>query len=208
MRSDARHNRLRILEAAAEVLAAPGDTSLKTIARRASVGQGTLYRHFPTRESLVLEVYGEEVDELVTSVPALLSTLCPPLALRAWLQRLLSVGTSTPGFADAMSGTAGTLTEQCRQAYRPLLDALSALVDANEATGTIVPGTTADDMLLLLGPLWRVGADDEECARSRRLFDVLMRGLCPSGDTQEAGSAARGVGEPRRVSGTLCGCGQ
>ncbi len=186
MRSDARFNRLRILEAAAEVLASPGDTSLKSIARRAGVGQGTLYRHFPTRESLVLEVYGEEVDELVTAVPALLSTLCPSLALRVWLERLLSVGTRTPVFADVMSGATGVLTEQCRQAYRPLLDALSTLVEANEAVGTIVPGTTADDMLLLLGPLWRVGADDEECARSGRLFDVLIRGLCPSGDTPEA----------------------
>ncbi|MGP4046961.1 TetR/AcrR family transcriptional regulator [Streptomyces sp. 2A115] len=186
MRSDARFNRLRILEAATEVLAAPGDTSFKSIARRAGVGQGTIYRHFPTRESLVLEVHGEKVDELVTAVPALLSTLRPPLALRAWLERLLSVGTRTPEFADAMSGASGGLTEQRRQAYRPLLEALSALVDANEASGTIVPGTTADDMLLLLGPLWRVGADDEECARSGRLFDVLMRGLCPSGGTLEA----------------------
>ncbi|WP_331737658.1 helix-turn-helix domain-containing protein [Streptomyces sp. NBC_00019] len=185
MRSDAQFNRLRILEAAAEVLAAPGDTTLKSIARRAGVGQGTLYRHFPTRESLVLEVYGEEVDELVTAVPALLSTLRPPLALRAWLERLLSVGTRTPEFADAMSGATGMLTKECRQAYRPLLDALAALLDANKAAGTIVPGTTADDMLLLLGPLWRVGADDEACARSGRLFDVLMRGLCPSGDTWE-----------------------
>ncbi|MGP4013879.1 TetR/AcrR family transcriptional regulator [Streptomyces sp. 4N124] len=185
MRSDARFNRLRILEAAAEVLAAPGDTSLKTIARRAGVGPRTLYRHFPTREFLVLEVYGEEVDELVTAVPALLSTLWPPLALRAWLERLLSVGTRTPEFADAMSGATGVLTDQCRQTYRPLLDALSALVDANEATGTIVPGTTADDILLLLGPLWRVGTDDAECARSGRLFDVLIRGLCPTDGTRE-----------------------
>ncbi|MFF4836317.1 TetR/AcrR family transcriptional regulator [Streptomyces sp. NPDC001315] len=186
MRSDARSNRLRILEAAAEVLAVPGDTSLKSIARRAGVGQGTLYRHFPTRESLVLQVYWEEVDELVSAVPALLSTLCPPLALRAWLERLLSVGRCTPEFADAMSGATGALTEQCRQAYQPLLDALSALVAANRTAGTIVPGTTADDVLLLLGPLWRVGADERERARAGRLFTVLLRGLCPSGAAQDA----------------------
>jgi AcrR family transcriptional regulator len=186
MRSDARSNRLRILEAAAEVLAVPGDTSLKSIARRAGVGQGTLYRHFPTRESLVLQVYWEEVDELVSAVPALLSTLCPPLALRAWLERLLSVGRCTPEFADAMSGATGALTEQCRQAYQPLLDALSALVAANRTAGTIVPGTTADDVLLLLGPLWRVGANEKERARAGRLFDVLIQGLCPSGAAQDA----------------------
>jgi AcrR family transcriptional regulator len=68
---------MRILEAAAEVLAAPGDTSLKSITRKAGVGQGTLYRHFPTRESLVLEVYGEDIAELVAAVPDLLGTLSP-----------------------------------------------------------------------------------------------------------------------------------
>ncbi|MEU1268555.1 TetR/AcrR family transcriptional regulator [Streptomyces sp. NPDC005799] len=184
MRSDARSNRLRILEAAAEVLALPGDTSLKSIARRAGVGQGTLYRHFPSRESLVLQVYGEEVEELTTAVPALLSTLCPSLALRAWLGRLVELGRCTPEFASAVHGATGTPTELCRQAHQPLLDALTALVDANEAAGTIAAGTTATDILLLVGPLWRVGTDEgdeEERARRARLFDVLMRGLCPLG---------------------------
>ncbi|MFJ3672545.1 TetR/AcrR family transcriptional regulator [Streptomyces sp. NPDC090106] len=180
MRSDARFNRIRILEAAAEVLAVPGDTSLKSIARRAGVGQGTLYRHFPSRECLVLQVYGEEVEELVQAVPALLHSHCPPLALRAWLRRLLFIGRCTPEFADAMCAATDVLSEPCRSAYRPLLEALSALVVANEKGGTIVPGTTADDVLLLLGPLWRVGTSEAERARGDRLFDVLMRGLCPS----------------------------
>ncbi|WP_053846297.1 TetR/AcrR family transcriptional regulator [Streptomyces sp. NRRL B-24085] len=186
MRADARHNRLRILEAAAETLAAAGDTSLKSIARRAGVGQGTIYRHFPSREALVLEVYWEEVEELAAAVPALLGALNPPLALRTWLKRLLDVGACTPEFACAMSTAGDVLTEECGQAYQPLLDALSALVAANEAAGAIVPGTTAEDVLLLLGPLWRVGADDEEYARSERLLDVLLRGLCPSDGTRGA----------------------
>ncbi|MER7930708.1 TetR/AcrR family transcriptional regulator [Streptomyces sp. NPDC096057] len=184
MRSDARSNRLRILDAAAEVLALPGDTSLKSIARRAGVGQGTLYRHFPTRESLVLQVYGEEVEELVTAVPVLLDALCPSLALRAWLGRLVELGRCTPEFAGAVHGAAGSPTELCGQAHQPLLDALTTLVDANEAAGTIASGTTPADVLLLVGPLWRVGTDEggpEEHARSARLFDVLMRGLCPPG---------------------------
>lgn len=178
MRSDALSNRLRILEAAAEVLAAPGDTSMKSIARRAGVGQGTLYRHFPTRESLVLEVYGEEVEELVAAVPELLGALSPQSALCAWLRLLLYVGRCTPEFADAMSGACEAATEQCRRAYRPLSEALSALVAANVTAGTIAPGTTAEDVLVLLGPLWRVGADSAEGTRVERLFDVLIRGLC------------------------------
>ncbi|MET7520603.1 TetR/AcrR family transcriptional regulator [Streptomyces sp. NPDC005480] len=186
MRADARSNRLRILDAAAEALAAPGDTSLKSIARRAGVGQGTLYRHFPTRESLVLQVYGDEVAELVKAVPTLLMTLPPAPALRAWLERLLHLGRCTPEFADAIRAATGALTEQGREAHQPLLDALSALVRANERAGTIEPGTTPDDVLLLLGPLWRIDAAEEERARAGRLLDVLMRGLCPSDGAQES----------------------
>jgi AcrR family transcriptional regulator len=195
MRSDARSNRLRILEAAAEVLAAPGDTSLKSIARRAGVGQGTLYRHFPTRESLVLQVYEEEVDDLVAAVPVLLDALCPRLALRAWLERLLSLGRGAPEFADAMNGAAGELTEQCRKAYLPLLGALSALVGANEEAGTIAPGTTADDVLLLLGPMWHLGGADEDRTRAVRLFETVMRGMCPLGAQDALGA------EPARHAG-------
>ncbi|MGW2458113.1 TetR/AcrR family transcriptional regulator [Streptomyces sp. NPDC001761] len=196
MRSDARSNRLRILEAATEALACPGDASLKSIARRAGVGQGTLYRHFPTRESLMLEVYGAEVDELVTAVPALLSALTPPHALRVWLERLLGLGRSTPEFAEAMRGATAAMTEQCREPYRPLLDALTSLVRANEAAGTILPGTTADDVLVLLGPLWHVGPEDEEPARAARLFDVLIRGMCPASAVRDAevpGETRRGT---------------
>lgn len=196
MRSDARSNRLRILEAATEALALPGDTSLKSIARRAGVGQGTLYRHFPTREALILEVHEEKVAELVAAAPALLASLSPPLALRTWLGRLLSLGRCVPEFADAMIASAGAQGEPCRQAHQPLLDALSELVGANERAGTVVPGTTADDVLLLIGPLWRAGAstgtdtdtdthadtrtDATDDARSARLFDVLMGGMCPT----------------------------
>ncbi|MFJ5036069.1 TetR/AcrR family transcriptional regulator [Streptomyces sp. NPDC088560] len=180
MRSDARSNRLRILAAAAEVFAAPGDTSLKSVARRAGVGQGTLYRHFPTRQALVLEVYWKEVDELVTAVPALLDTRGPLPALRAWLDHLLGLGWSTPELADVMRGAAAAMTEECREPYKPLAEALSVLIGANQAAGTIVPGTTADDVLLLVAPLWHVGAQEEGCARAQRLLEVLIRGLCPS----------------------------
>ncbi|MFF4902779.1 TetR/AcrR family transcriptional regulator [Streptomyces sp. NPDC001068] len=194
MRSDARSNRLRILEAAAEVLALPGDTSLKSIARRAGVGQGTLYRHFPTRESLVLQVYGQEVEDLVSAVPVLLGTQCPAQALRTWLGRLLDFGRRTPEFADALRGTTGAPMDLCGQAHQPLLDALATLVEANRASGTIDSSTTADDVLLLIGPLWRVGTRKEEHLRAVRLFDVLLRGLCPPGAARGAAEETRAVG--------------
>jgi AcrR family transcriptional regulator len=200
MRSDARCNRLRILEAAAEVLALPGDTSLKSIARRAGVGQGTLYRHFPTRGSLVIQVYGDEVEALVTVVPALMSSSRPPLALRAWLGRLLTFGRRTPEFADAMRAATATPTESGRRAHQPLFDALSVLVEANRTAGTIEPGTTADDVFLLVGPLWRVDTDEVADARFVRVLDVVMRGLCSAAGSPQGppGDGCRALPGPRR----------
>jgi AcrR family transcriptional regulator len=73
LRSDAEHNRARILRAAREALAASGDFAMNAVARQAGVGQGTLYRHFPTREALVLAVYRQDVAELVDAAPVLLA---------------------------------------------------------------------------------------------------------------------------------------
>ncbi|MFF3606818.1 TetR/AcrR family transcriptional regulator [Streptomyces sp. NPDC002463] len=179
MRSDARSNRLRILEAATELLASPGAPTLQSIARRAGVGQGTLYRHFPTREALVLQVYGEEVEGLVSAVPVLLDALPPERALRAWLERLLNIGRGMPGFADAVDAATSLAPGLRGEAYGPLLDALSALVSANEAAGTIAPGTTADDVLLLLKPLWQVLAHSEDRSPEHQLFETVTRTLWP-----------------------------
>src|SRR5690242_19594460 len=68
-RRDAVSNRERILVAAREALAASGSTSLSAIARKAGVGIGTLYRHFPTRESLVLELYRHDIEHLIGLAP-------------------------------------------------------------------------------------------------------------------------------------------
>ena len=68
-RADAQHNRERILEAAHDAFADSGDASLNSIAKRAGVGAGTLYRHFPTREALILAVYRHDVQQLADSVP-------------------------------------------------------------------------------------------------------------------------------------------
>ena len=73
LRADAAGNRARIIAAARTAIAAAGEVKLNAIARQAGVGQGTLYRHFPTREDLLAEVYREDVDELVAAAPVLLA---------------------------------------------------------------------------------------------------------------------------------------
>ena len=88
LRADAADNRARIIAAARAAIADAGEVKLNAIARQAGVGQGTLYRHFPTREDLLAEVYREDVGELVAAAPALLAEHEPLTALARWFDRV------------------------------------------------------------------------------------------------------------------------
>lgn len=85
-RSDALRNRDRILQAAKRAFTRFGaNASLDDIAKKAGIGPGTLYRHFPTRDALVEAVYRAEVERLATAERELAATLPPLQALRAWM---------------------------------------------------------------------------------------------------------------------------
>lgn len=91
MRSDARRNHGRLLEAARTVFAARGsEAAMEEIARTADVGVGTLYRHFPRRIDLVEAVYREDVDALVAKGDELLATAAPWAALSQWLEAFVA----------------------------------------------------------------------------------------------------------------------
>src|ERR1700753_3364158 len=92
LRADARANRDRILDVARDALATDPAASLNSIAKAAGVGAGTLYRHFPSREALVLGVYRKEIDALVAMVPVLLAEHPPLQAFRMWCDRLAKFG--------------------------------------------------------------------------------------------------------------------
>src|ERR1700744_2203383 len=83
-RADARANRERLLEVAREALRESSDASLNSIAKRAGVGTGTLYRHFPNREALVFAVYQDDVEKVSARAPGLLAEHPPVEALRSW----------------------------------------------------------------------------------------------------------------------------
>src|SRR3954453_19168821 len=87
-RADAQRNRERILQAARDLVHEPGELKLNAVAKACGIGQGTLYRHFPTREDLLAEVYRRDVEELVAAAPRLLATHQPLDALAAWFDRV------------------------------------------------------------------------------------------------------------------------
>ncbi len=179
MRSDAQQNRDRILRAAHDAFAESADASLNSIGKRAGVGAGTLYRHFPTREALILAVYQHDVQRLVDSVPDLLAAHAPLSAFRVWFERLADYIRIKHGLGDALNTAAaqGIVNDT----YAPVTRAIGELLAACEAAGAVRPGLDPGDVLLLMGFLWRVAPDDEGRKQGARLFDVVVAGFQPAG---------------------------
>src|ERR1700732_171480 len=102
-RADAIRNRERVLEAAKAVFSAGGpDASLEAVARRAGVGIGTLYRHFPTREALFEAVYRREVEQLGELAEELKTDAAPVDALRRWLRSNVEFVATKKGMSAAL----------------------------------------------------------------------------------------------------------
>lgn len=177
-RSDAVLNRERIVAAARAALAqlngADGDLALHVVAKSAGVGQGTLYRHFPTRGHLLAEVYRQEIDELAAAVPSLLTERTPLGALTRWLDRLLEYARVKRGVMAAIEASAWQ--DLYADNHRKLDDALTALLEKGQADGEIREGVDAADVILLLGALSRV-PEAEWDARARTAVTIIVDGL-------------------------------
>ncbi|GGK28083.1 TetR family transcriptional regulator [Streptomyces camponoticapitis] len=175
VRSDARENRARILAAAREALAADGATSMNQIAQRAGVGAGTLYRNFPTRESLVLAVYQDEVARIVGTVPDLLAQMPPLEALRDWTTDLVEAMRRKHGLGDALGPGAHQAISQ--QSYGPVIAAITELLDAGKKDESIRPDANPGDFLQLTGALWRAPSSPTD--RAPHMLALILDGLRP-----------------------------
>jgi AcrR family transcriptional regulator len=176
-RADAARNRDRLLAAAKAVFSAGGpEASLEAVARRAGVGIGTLYRHFPTREALFEAVYRREVDELAALAEASLDDPDPAEALRRWVKTNVELVATKKGMAAALalaaynddlkaysftrlSAAAALLIERARAA-----DALKAAITPAELLRALFGFCMANDQ-----PGWREAA--------LRLIDIFLDGL-------------------------------
>jgi AcrR family transcriptional regulator len=177
LRADAQQNRARILAVAVEAFTESSTASLNSIAKKAGVGIGTLYRHFPTREALVLEVYRHEVQQLADTAPVLLATMPPLDALRAWLDRAAHYGMTKAGLAEAFSTLTTSHEGLAAEAYGLVLGALSLLLHANEQVGSIRASLDPADVLVLMSFLWRIEPIGDWRSRSDRLLDLFLDGL-------------------------------
>ena len=195
LRADAADNRARIIAAARAAIADAGEVKLNAIARQAGVGQGTLYRHFPTREDLLAEVYREDVDELVAAAPALLAEHEPLTALARWFDRVAGYARVKRGVFAAVE--AGVSQALAAHSLGPIGEALTLLLDAGKADGTIRPDVDARDVILLIGYLTRLEQAEWD-TRARHLLQVILDGL-RSREAEKSTSAHRAGASPRRM---------
>ena len=177
-RADAQRNRDGLLAAAKAAFGEVGaEASLDEIARRAGVGIGTLYRHFPTREAVVEAVYRREVQQLADAAPRLIESLPPAEALRAWMRLFIDYIAAKKVIAPALKSLVGGGSALYADSSTRITEAMALLVEQARASGDIRHNADSADLLrALVGFAYVNSAPDWE-ASARRLIDLLIDGL-------------------------------
>lgn len=177
-RADSLRNRELLLSAAKTAFAeTSAEAPLEDIARRAGVGIGTLYRHFPTREALVAAVYAREIEQLAASADTLLAQRPAGEALGAWLELLIDYMATKRVVAPALRADPGEGSRLYASSGATILSTMQRLTDAAHAERAIRADIGFEDILRMMSglsqgyelPGWEVGA--------RRLLSVMMDGL-------------------------------
>jgi AcrR family transcriptional regulator len=137
MRADAARNRARVLEVAYETFAAEGlSVPIDEIARRAGVGAGTVYRHFPTKEALFTAVIDDRVKSVVASGRALIDSVGPGEALFAFLREMVTANAIDHGLVEALAGYGIDVDAAAPGAEAVFLGLLGDLLAAAQGAGT------------------------------------------------------------------------
>jgi AcrR family transcriptional regulator len=181
-RADAARNRERILEVAKEAFTRSGaDASLDDIAKQASVGPGTLYRHFPTREELLQAVYRSELEKLAAAGPKFAETMSPIEALRAWLLLFVDAIAAKELIAPALNTLVGDHKKVFAASYAQMHEAIRSLVNRAIQSGDIRGDLDPIDLLRALVGVANVATSPDWQQSARRLVDILVSGSRPIG---------------------------
>jgi AcrR family transcriptional regulator len=177
-RADAIRNRERVLEAAKAVFSAGGpDASLEAVAKRAGVGIGTLYRHFPTREALFEAVYRREVQQLSELPDQLKGEAAPVEALRRWLRSNVEFVATKKGMLAALALTVHSSSDLYAHTFERLTKAVGALLDRAVAAGEIRADISPEDLLRALVGMCYMHDQPGWQKSVLRLVDVFVDGL-------------------------------
>ncbi|MFJ9423921.1 TetR/AcrR family transcriptional regulator [Streptomyces sp. NPDC101249] len=178
LRADARRNREALLSAAREAfLAGETDAHVEEIARSAGVAVGTLYRHFETREALIEEVYRKEVDDLCAAPEQLLDHHAPEEALRRFLFLLVDHAAVGKGMSVALESIMASDSPVFDDARIRMGGALTRLLDAGSAAGSVRSDVTGPTLLRALGAVCAMRVSDGWLDEARQITNLLLDGL-------------------------------
>lgn len=178
LRADARRNRDKIVATAMRIFDVEGlDVNFDRIAKEAGVGAGTLYRNFPTRESLVAAAYFGDLAWLCDGARDLLDVLPAHDALRTWLGRLLDYATSRAGMAEALLAMISAPDHPFADSSAHLCAAISLLLKAGVGAGTVRADVTANDVLAAATGAALVAGGPSGRVQAQRLLDLVVDGL-------------------------------
>jgi AcrR family transcriptional regulator len=174
-RADARRNRETVLAAAREAFAERGEsTALEEIARRAGVGIGTLYRHFPNRQTLLEALYVKELEEVCRSA-AQLDDADPWQALNDWFERLIAYLVTKRALAHELLNyldADAPLFKECRAG---LFAAGEPLLKRAQDAGVVRPDVDFSDVLHIVGGITKMPAN--EPGQIEHVLRVALDGL-------------------------------
>jgi AcrR family transcriptional regulator len=179
-RADAQRNRERILDVAKQAFTQYGvNVSLDDVARQADVGAGTLYRHFPTRDSLLEAVYRTEVEKLASAEKQLSETLPPIEALRAWMLLFVDYIAAKQIIAPALNTLVGKPSKLFDASGTLIKAAIHGLVTRAIESGDIRPDLVPLDLLRALVGVSNVASVPDWSQSAKRLVQILIAGSRP-----------------------------
>jgi AcrR family transcriptional regulator len=174
-RADARRNRERLLAAAREAFAEGGEsTALEEIARRAGVGIGTLYRHFPNRQALLEALYVNELEAVCRSATQL-ENEDPWQALGDWFQRLIGYLATKRALADELLDYLDADAPLFKQCRAELFAAGEPVLRRARDAGVVRPDVDFSDVLHMVAGITKVPAG--EPGQTERILSIALDGL-------------------------------
>lgn len=180
LRADAQRNRERILQVAKLAFTQNGaEISLDEVAKRSGVGPGTLYRHFPTREALLVAVYRTEVERLEAAQKEFSAALPPVEALRAWLLLFVDYIATKQLIAPALNTFIGSSAKLAEHSGAQIKGAIHCLVEPATRNGAIRPDLDPLDLLRALVGVAHVAPVPDWPDGARRLVHILIAGSRP-----------------------------
>ena len=183
MRADARKNYEQLLEVARDVFAEQGvDASLRDVARKAGVGLGTLYRHFPTREVLLETLLRENFDALAARARELETSDASDEALVSWLHEIIAFTYENRGVIALMMGAIEDLDSALHASCFTLRGAGAALLARAQAEGTARTDLDGAELFDLIAALAWLREQPSHAPRADRIFELIASAVLRRAD--------------------------